>query len=370
MNPIISVLKEQNKKLNIVITGGGSAVISRFLEVGGASSVVVDAQVPYSKEALDNYLGKSPDKYCSADTATMMAATAYYKALNLGVNPNNAIGLGVTCSLTRNGGAPEVREDGTVRPHNAFISFHSRNQTEVIKVDLFDYSRTRVMEEEAVVSAILSGLKFSLRVELDILPFQDLEHVEYSHHSYESLFPYAMLPRLELRNEPYALKIGSKLNSKLIYPGSFNPFHKGHLKICEFLYEKYGEPVGLEISLLNRDKPPVDFYSLDKRISSIPQNLPCIGPIYVTNTPFFDDKVKVFRDCKFVVGADTWNRVLEDLVELIEKPEHKFIVMPRSGVTIEDWSAISSVDPNCFSIEEEFVSEPISSSEIRRNKES
>ena len=39
-------------KASVIISGGGSSFISNILKFPGASEFVVDAQIPYSKEAL------------------------------------------------------------------------------------------------------------------------------------------------------------------------------------------------------------------------------------------------------------------------------------------------------------------------------
>ena len=53
MNKLIERnLVECGYKASVIISGGGSSFISNILKFPGASEFVVDAKIPYSKEAL------------------------------------------------------------------------------------------------------------------------------------------------------------------------------------------------------------------------------------------------------------------------------------------------------------------------------
>ena len=66
----------------IAVTGGGSGAISSLLEVPGASASVLEAIVPYAATALADWLGGTPDHYCSERTARAMAMAAFERAAN------------------------------------------------------------------------------------------------------------------------------------------------------------------------------------------------------------------------------------------------------------------------------------------------
>ena len=106
-------------KVVLAITGGGAEVIGELLRHGSGSATVLDAVVPYAMEAMDRFLGRKPEKYCSEKTARLMAMVAYQRALELSkgsdgsegsessegfeVSENSAdpdvIGIGATCKL-------------------------------------------------------------------------------------------------------------------------------------------------------------------------------------------------------------------------------------------------------------------------------
>ena len=63
------------------VTGGGSLFVSDLLTVPGASNTVLEAQVPYAFEALDEMVGGGNIQACSDATARRMAVRAYRRAL-------------------------------------------------------------------------------------------------------------------------------------------------------------------------------------------------------------------------------------------------------------------------------------------------
>ena len=64
----------------IVVSGAGTTALAALFSVAGASRTVMEAQVPYSSAALDNYLGTRSDQYVSGNQARLMAMKAYERA--------------------------------------------------------------------------------------------------------------------------------------------------------------------------------------------------------------------------------------------------------------------------------------------------
>jgi cytidyltransferase-like protein len=97
----------------------------------------------------------------------------------------------------------------------------------------------------------------------------------------------------------------------LIFPGSFNPVHEGHIKVAEKACVREGKPVWFEISLTNCSKPIVDWVSLQERIASFDayKNTAAIAGFIFTNEPLFVRKARLFTEPIFVVGRDTLARV-------------------------------------------------------------
>lgn len=355
MHDLIKNLKSKNRQLVLAITGGGSSAISELLMCGGASEVILDAQVPYSKEALDNYLGISPDKYNSLTTACQMAATAYHKGLGLNGDQDRLLGVGACASLVRDtydGTNPEIYSDGTKRKHVIYIAIHEKLVTRTFTVLFNNPNRLRPDEDSCAGEAILAAVNsLYSKSEFDnswFLTEDDRTTVTTSY--LESLVD---VSPVDFRG-PFKTSNVSD-SDHFIYSGSFNPFHNGHRAICEFLYRKYGKKIAFEISLLNRDKPPVDYCSLLNRIHTLPLAEEYYAGYYITNAAMFDEKLRLFPDKKFVVGADTWNRISSNDAK---RYYHSFIVMPRHATFICNnlWRD---------NVENDFIPVDISSSQIR-----
>jgi nicotinamide mononucleotide (NMN) deamidase PncC len=74
----------------LVVTGGGSGALHALLSTPGASSFVADARIPYSPEALEDFLHEPVDQSCSPETAVKMARAAC-KFPNIGISCTAAL---------------------------------------------------------------------------------------------------------------------------------------------------------------------------------------------------------------------------------------------------------------------------------------
>lgn len=125
-----------------------------------------------------------------------------------------------------------------------------------------------------------------------------------------------------------------------IFPGSFNPIHQGHLTMLDMAESRLGSRVALEISVQNVDKPSLDYIELEDRLGRIGQSRPGQA-VWLTQTPFFEEKSELFRGATFVVGADTLRRFAElrfyhesthrlhDVLRIIGFHQCRFLVFAR-----------------------------------------
>ena len=78
---ILQALTATNINIAMVVTGGGTGVIPLCFGRVGASRNFVEANVPYSRVATQQYLGFKPaDSYASASTAHALARAAHARA--------------------------------------------------------------------------------------------------------------------------------------------------------------------------------------------------------------------------------------------------------------------------------------------------
>jgi PncC family amidohydrolase len=98
---------------------------------------------------------------------------------------------------------------------------------------------------------------------------------------------------------------GERQSPTVIYPGSFHPLHEGHRRLAAWTKAHYGRDAEFEISILNVDKPPIDFRQAIERLRQFEPG----DAVWLTRAPTFLDKSAIFPGAVFVVGADTMKRI-------------------------------------------------------------
>ena len=95
----------------------------------------------------------------------------------------------------------------------------------------------------------------------------------------------------------------------LVLAGSFNPLHDGHREMLAAASELTSKVGYLEISIRNVDKPLLPRQELDRRAAIIASN----GlSLIVTSAPRFTEKSSVLPGSSFLIGFDTFVRLLDE----------------------------------------------------------
>ena len=209
MNPDrIERILDSGYKAVLVTTGGGSSTLNALLTMPGASRFVVDAQIPYSPEALSTYLGEEVEQSCSPLTAQKLAQAA------LKPQATGLKSISISC-------AAALQTDRERRgADRAFICIKTE---QVEKLYSLYFSKTSREEQEALLSDWLLIL--------------------------------------------IAQAVGAERG--LLLPGSFNPLHQGHgnlLKVAEEITALRGV---FELSCANVDKPDIPEEEVLRRASAI-----------------------------------------------------------------------------------------------------
>lgn len=122
---------------------------------------------------------------------------------------------------------------------------------------------------------------------------------------------------------------------RVIFPGSFNPYHAGHNRMVGIFLTAYPRylkhPIILEISRANRDKGLISYDEITRRIESV-RRFGSNVPILLTELPRFVDKARVFPRTLFLVGSDTASRILEEEVGELNEHEAYFAVFKRGDL--------------------------------------
>jgi nicotinic acid mononucleotide adenylyltransferase len=92
----------------------------------------------------------------------------------------------------------------------------------------------------------------------------------------------------------------------MVFPGSFNPLHAGHVLLARVAEELKQQPLAFEISVTNVDKPPLAGETVKHRLTQFAWK----SPVELTRAPTFLEKSRLFPGTTFLIGADTAERLV------------------------------------------------------------
>ncbi|HUI35203.1 MAG TPA: hypothetical protein VLX67_06750 [Stellaceae bacterium] len=297
---LISALHGSGRKAALAITGGGSGAIGELLRIPGGSRLLIEAQVPYDEQALAAYLGFAPPQASSADTAVAMARAARARAGGMVPAGADLVGLGATAALVSD------------RPRRGEHRFHiaCANAAGIAHCTcvLAKGRRDRAAEEDLVASAIVLWLARACGVAAPS-PHSLLDADE---HYAEAVAAEAdTIDRLvagehdRVTVQPDGQMMLSAPQPSVLFPGSFNPVHEGHVLLARVAEELRQQPLAFEISVTNVDKPPLAGETVKRRLTQFAWK----SPVELTRAPTFVEKSRLFPGTTFVVGVDTAERL-------------------------------------------------------------
>jgi len=367
LNKYLNIVKKIHSspfKLVIVSSGGGTNAISSLLQVPGASNTILESYIPYSKESMDEFLNKKPDHYCSLDTCLSMAANAYKKSSRIGNNVKSKylLGIAITANL-----ATTYEKKGD---HKFFIVVQSHDYTKYLECYLDKGKRTREMEEELITGCVINLLSESCGFKCDLPDIEEKININQvnAENSWKKLFNNKVGYISNIKNTP-----------ELIFPGSFNPLHEGHIKMKELAEKKTGMHTTFEICAKNADKPPLTFYEIKRTIDQFQNDESWM----LTSAGRFSEKAEMFPNSVFIIGADTLLRVFDekfykshkDMMEHIQRfNDHNinFLVFGRkvgkNFISLDKINVPEIISSRCTGFEENSFRDDISSTELRLTK--
>lgn len=303
---LIQHIHDTDGKAVIVTAGAGIQALAWILGVAGASRTLLDADIPYSYAAFDEFMGRPPEKYVSAETARLLAGAAIVRARHLrevqGDFDERVLGLSCTATI-----ATDYVKRGD---HRAHVAVWWREKLVGHSLKLAKGERDRDGEEDVVSRIMINTLAeaFGLddRLPLPLLAEETLER-------FEADFGAAVDRLLAAESAFFGVTADGRIrtegvNPQVLLPGSFNPLHKGHLGLAAAAAEILGQPVAFELSAYNVDKPPLERDVILRRIGQFAGD----HPVYVTNAPTFLEKARLFPRTTFVVGYDTAVRIIAE----------------------------------------------------------
>jgi nicotinamide mononucleotide (NMN) deamidase PncC len=338
-------------------TGGGVSLLAEILNTPGASKTVLEASVPYAAASLAGLLGREPEQATSATTARQLAMAAYERANTLipSSQTGATFGFGCTASL-----ATDRVKKGIHRAHWAI-------QT---ATDTFTFSATydddRDNEEKRLLEQLWHTLRHCLITHNE--PVDD-DLLEIHARANPELRPL-------LQATPYKHCMGES-SGELLLPGSFNPMHDGHTEMLAIAEATTGLTGAFELAVRNADKPNLDFLTIEERVSGVDNY-----PLWLTNTPTFEQKALLFPGATFALGVDTLARIGElrfyqNHVDLLEKAianfvqqDSRFLVFGRLNegefITLDDLTLPDALRELCTAVPETTYRNDTSSTAMRQ----
>lgn len=341
------------------VTGGGSLLLSELLTTPGASATVLEARVPYAEAAMEEILGRTPEQACSDSTARAMAMAAFQRARRLGAGrtaQTQPFGLACTASLAT------TRQKRGV--HRAHVAVQTEGATYGAHLT-FDGEREE--EERALLELVWHALAEALQLEL---PVRTPANPMVAHTTAQKHWRDLIL------GEELAY-VTAEHDKGLLMPGAFNPLHHAHERMLEIAEQKSGRAGAYELSIVNVDKPFLDYTEIDTRLRQFHK------PVWVTRMPTFIEKARYFRGAHFAVGIDTLIRIVDTgyygsleardraLAELAELGT-RFVVFGRTlenqFLCLSDVTLPSLFRNLCIEVSKAEFDEPVSSTELRRRR--
>jgi nicotinic acid mononucleotide adenylyltransferase len=301
---LISTLHASGRKAALAITGGGSGAVGELLRVPGGSRLLIEAQIPYDERALATFLGSAPAQACSADTAIAMAQSARARAARLAPVGADLVGLGATAALVSD--RPRRGE------HRFHIAFANAAGIAHCTCVLAKGRRDRAAEEDLVSRAIVLWLARACGIAAPSprrLIDADEHYAETVAAAGAAVDTIDQLLAGELDRvtvQPDGQMILSAPQPLVLFPGSFNPMHEGHVLLARVAEELRQQPLAFEISVTNVDKPPLAGETVRRRLSQFAWK----SPVELTRAPTFVEKSRLFPSTTFVIGADTAERLV------------------------------------------------------------
>lgn len=299
------------KRIFIASTGAGAGAQNRIWSVPGCSSYFAGAAFPYGTDQLDDFLGFTPDGYCSEATAIDMAMEAYKRAWVPG-GPE-CLGIGLSASV-----ASVDKHRGAHRIHAAVVTNSiARAYTVLLKKGTGKETRARDgRKADRIIQALIregNGKKSKGLETSDVLK--------------EATERFFARPFFDVCGKRYL----NYKNKSPIYCGSFDPVHSGHVAIARAASSSTIFSITCD-SIHKRSLTICEMLERAKLIRSVHGSV-----IFTIGDPLFIDKARINPGSTFVIGTDTLDRMLNPswgvptmkLVYELSQLGTKFIVAPR-----------------------------------------
>jgi hypothetical protein len=299
---LVQAIHDSPHRTMLVAAGAGTQALSDLLGVAGASRTLLEALVPYSTPAFDEFLGQTPEQYVSPATVRLLAGRAFTRARWLEAKNDHNPVVGLACTATIITDRPKRGE------HRAYIATWQQERLTWHALHLQKGARDRAREEGMVSRVMLNSLAQAASVpyqlEVSLLPGDQLvtetrDFAQATQQLHQGAIDYFCV-------EDNGRIHTADVTPKALLSGSFNPLHDGHLKMAQTARIILGTAVAFELAAVNVDKPPLSPHIILERICQFAGR----WPVLVSTAPTFIEKARLYPGATFIVGYDTAERIL------------------------------------------------------------
>ena len=165
-------------------------------------------------------------------------------------------------------------------PHRVHVALQTAAVSAIWWLQLQKDRRTRAEEErlagQLVLNAVAEACGIAQRLKLELL---EGEQVQASRAEAPPAWQDLLLGKVE------RVCVGRvNASPQAIFAGAFNPLHVGHRRMIEIAQQMLQQPVAWEISILNVDKPPLDYIELERRLGQFSSD----DAVYLTRAATFE----------------------------------------------------------------------------------
>lgn len=352
----ISVLRQTGKQIFLLTTGSTGGLAEALWQPFHASSQLMGHHFCYAQEDLVQFLGFKPKQFCSEETAAQMAARAYWHGMELAVRRGIAvpdmIGVGMTSVVSSDRHhRGEERVCIAVRTTDEFRKFEATFEKCAENASSEERFLARLEQSQLADVMTLNLVLASAGLEQVLFPMKcarSFDFIDAAEGGFvEQLAPAfwanhydamrmdvgaaggwlkgcdeATDQRIEtaLANPPiygrvyqdgcgedHTPNLETDLKNIVLFPGSFNPLHYGHIALARTVEKMTGKRVVFEITNTHPDKPTCTHEEMMRRADQFQFFAPVI---LSDNAPLFIDKARRYPGVPMVVGADVMQSLL------------------------------------------------------------
>jgi len=301
LEKLIEAIHATPQMLVYEFAGAGTQALAWLHAVGGSSRTILEATDHYAATSLVETIGFEPKQFASPQVARAMATSAYIRACHLTNATVSVTGVGCTATI-----ATDRKKRGD---HRCYVAVCNAKGIASYNLGLMKGLRGRLEEEHLISLLVLNAITNECDLDEQLaLPLHETEIVE------EKFEQIDLLQRL-VTGEIGLVTVwpdgrmvpGKSLPCIALLSGAFNPLHDGHRQLAQVAAKILGQEIYFELPMVNADKAPIDPAETQRRLAQFAG----FGPLILTGTPLFSQKIKLFPHSTFVIGVDTAERIIQ-----------------------------------------------------------